>query len=219
LKVVIRGSMEDAMSARLLLFAVAATLGGLTRAGADVFTVGPGGAYATIQSAVDAAIAAGGNNDVKVGPGTYPEHLTVPVSFASGSLVLSGGWNAAFTQRSPDPALTVVDGSGSGRGLEVCAAGRTVVVLNLTLTHGAASYGAGALVNPAGAAWVVIGGCRIADNVTTAFTAVGGGSTWRRLPAPPSRSSETSSRATWRAQLTHRHLAAGSSALPRVMEP
>jgi hypothetical protein len=171
------------MDTRIRLFVVAAMLAGLAPAGAGVFTVGPGGTYATIQAAVDAAIAAGGNNDVKVRPGTYAEHLFVPSSFVSGNLMLSGGWNAAFTQRSNDPALTVVDGSGSGRVLEVRAAGGTVVVVSLTLTHGAGAYGAGVLVELAGAAGVIIGNCRIADNVATAYSTGEGGGLYLYAPA------------------------------------
>ena len=102
-------------------------LGGLAFAGlaagvgADTLTVGPHGRYATIGAAVDAALAAGGRQTIKVERGLYRERVqfTLP---EGRTLELSGGWNRTFSARSePDASRprnptfnTVIDGLGAG---------------------------------------------------------------------------------------------------------
>lgn len=75
---------------------------------AAVFTAGIGGTYPTIQEAVSAALAAGGDNHIKVRAGTFDEELLVTTAMTSGSLTLWGGYNAFFTSRNPDPSSTVI---------------------------------------------------------------------------------------------------------------
>ncbi len=103
-------------------------------AGAAVFTVGAGGAFPTIQAAVDAALAAPGANEVRVARGNYPEN--VEIGTPPGTLRVTGGWLPGFTRRDTISFETIVDGRGAGRPLQiVCDSGR-VEVADLALSHG-----------------------------------------------------------------------------------
>ncbi|MFO7652385.1 MAG: right-handed parallel beta-helix repeat-containing protein [Candidatus Krumholzibacteriia bacterium] len=154
---------------------LAVALGAAVPAAGAVFNVGGAGTYPTIQSAVDAAVVQGGTNEIRVQQGTYIENLTVPSTFTAGSLLLTGGWNAAFTARSQNPALTVVDGGAAGSVLTVQAVGGRVEVRGLTLTNGSSTSGGGVRCDLGGPMTVVIAGCHIIDNLVTAYTAQGGG--------------------------------------------
>jgi len=79
------------------------------------FTAGSDGTYATIQSAINAALLAGGSNEVRVESGNYTENLTVTLN--AGALDIYGGWNATFTQRNLDPVATEIFGGGTDRVL------------------------------------------------------------------------------------------------------
>lgn len=102
-----------------ILFVVLAI--GIGSARAATFTVGTGGSYATIQAGITAANNSG-NNEVRVKAGNYTENLSLTMS--TGSLDITGGWNAAFTLRNPDPTVTLVSGGSTDR------------VLNASLTGG-----------------------------------------------------------------------------------
>ncbi len=125
-------------------------------AGAATITVGPGGDHATIQAAIDAAVASPGGDDIRVARGTYHERLLVDTLEAEGpgTLRISGGWNAAFTSHDPDPNLTIVDADRLGRALHVECGQGAVEVLYFTLREGSIEYsvpspditGAGALL-------------------------------------------------------------------------
>ncbi len=106
--------------------------GGAARAA--IFTAGPGGAYPTIQAAVDAALATAGDHEVRVAQGLYPERVVIGTP--AGVLRVSGEWLPGFTSRGTSPFQTIVDAGGAGRPLQVsCVAGR-VVVSDLALTGG-----------------------------------------------------------------------------------
>ena len=119
----------------------AALLAAPTRA--VIRTVGPTGSYATIQEAVDAAVAAGGYNDIRVAKGTYLENVVVPPAFASGTTDIRGGWELTFRVRSLDPAATVVDGGGSGRPFELEISGGRLQIEGFTITNGLATFDPG----------------------------------------------------------------------------
>jgi pectin methylesterase-like acyl-CoA thioesterase len=70
--------------------AVALLLTTASAARAEDFLV-PTAEYPTIQSAIDAASAAPGSNEVKVHLGTYVERLHID-SLAGDFLLISGGW-------------------------------------------------------------------------------------------------------------------------------
>ena len=90
-----------ATAARVLALAAAATLAVPCSAQVVVLTVGPHGGSATIQGAL-AGVVSGWVNEVRIESGTYVENVIVEsptVSFTSGELHFSGGWNATFTSR------------------------------------------------------------------------------------------------------------------------
>jgi len=148
--------------------------------GAATYQVGSGGAYGSIQSAVEAAVLAGGDNLIKIATGTYEENVTIPTSMTSGSIVLSGGWTTLFDSRDLDPSLTVVDANGIGRPLSVEPIGSQVIVtvMNLTLQDGlvtASGSGGGVLIDVSGGT-VTLESCVIrANTVAVSGTAHGGG--------------------------------------------
>jgi Right handed beta helix region len=82
-------------------------------ADAAVYTVGINGTYATIQEAINAAVAAGGDNHIKLRASTFDEDPFIPSGMTSGSLSFTGGWSIFFNSRNPDPASTVINDSSS----------------------------------------------------------------------------------------------------------
>lgn len=63
---------------------------------AAVFTAGMNGTYPTVQGAISAALAAGGDNHIKVRAGTFDEDLFI-FGMTSGSLIFLGGWSVFLT--------------------------------------------------------------------------------------------------------------------------
>ncbi|HVS02961.1 MAG TPA: right-handed parallel beta-helix repeat-containing protein [Thermoanaerobaculia bacterium] len=118
-----------AITAACLALLLAAPLSAAT------FTVGPGGTHATIQAAIDTALATPGDHHVRVQKGIYEERLTI--GSPQGALIVSGGWDAAFAVQDPTaPNETIVNALGDGRALHVsCTEGR-ILLSNLMLTGG-----------------------------------------------------------------------------------
>jgi hypothetical protein len=118
----------------------AVALGCLLCAGvaqASVFTVGPGGGYATLQAALNAATAATGDNEVRVRAGAYAERVSTGALLTAGkSVTVTGGWDASFSSRQADPATTVIDGGGLGRVFDLAPAGGTLVIDGFTIRNG-----------------------------------------------------------------------------------
>src|SRR5690242_15407456 len=84
------------------------------------FTVGPGGTHASIQSAIDAALASGESREIRVAAGTWSERLTIRHAGPAGRLLLlSGGWDKSFLVPLPDVRPTVVDAGRLGAALVV----------------------------------------------------------------------------------------------------
>ncbi len=143
-----------------------------------VVTVGPDGAYPTVQAGIDQAISLGGNQPVLVETGTYHEHLTVPATFTSGTVEVIGGYVSGFVNRTTDPAATVIDGDANGRVLDLSPGGGSLVFDDLTFTNGVITSGSGAgmWLHPASSSSVELYNCRIFGNtVAVSDTAEGAG--------------------------------------------
>jgi len=133
--------------------------------GAAVFEVGPAAAYTMVQSAIDAAITAGGENEIRIQTGTYTENLVIDNSLLNGSLRLVGGWDSGFSTRSLDASLTVLDGNGAGRTLDIYNTGGTVALEGLTVTGGLAdTQGAGVWSHPSASVAFEVINCRFVGN-------------------------------------------------------
>ena len=145
------------MHRHLVLLAV---LAAPVTAYAAVLTVGPGGSQATIQAAIDAAVAAGGDNEIRVAVGTWSENLRVPYALGDGALRISGGWLPGFAARSSDPALTVIDGAGAGAGFDLRMNAGSVVIEGLTVTRSARAV----YILASGAAAVRLAGVHLVGN-------------------------------------------------------
>ncbi|HEY8494534.1 MAG TPA: choice-of-anchor Q domain-containing protein [Myxococcota bacterium] len=147
-----------------LLIAIAAVPA--ERARAAVFQAGPNAVPPrSIQAAIDAAIAAGGDNEVRIQGGTHAvgSAITVPASFASGSLHISGGWNASFTDDDGEPTLLV--GQGTDRVFALRPSGGTVKIEDLSISGGVANGpGGGVLVEATGDSRVELRRLVINDN-------------------------------------------------------
>ncbi len=161
----------------LALLAIAAITSNL---GATVLTVGPDGIFSTLQGAIDAAIVAGGEQEIRVQAGTYQENLNVsPLAFA-GSITILGGWNSGFSSRSPHAESTIIDGTQSGRPLTIEITGGEIQFDSMTLTGGLVGdtlpFGGGLNVQLSGDAVIRMDGCRISENtVASPSQAWGGG--------------------------------------------
>ncbi len=142
-------------------------LTGVTAAHCVVFTVGPGRRYTRIQEGIDAAIAIGGSNEVRVRSGIYRESVVIGPALASGRLEITGGWDELFLTRSEDPRQTVVDVAGTGRVLRVSPSGGTVWIVGFSFVGGfveGRDSGAGAYAGPSGTAFAGMVNCRIWKN-------------------------------------------------------
>ena len=158
------GTEEHAMASRTALPWIQSFTCGLALtagAGAATITVGPGGDHATIQAAINAAVASPGGDNIKVARGTYHERLLVDTLSADdpGTLTISGGWDAAFIRQDPDPNLTIVDADRLGRALHVICGRGAVEFLHFTLREGFVDASAPEDITGAGA--LLRSGCRI----------------------------------------------------------
>jgi hypothetical protein len=86
---------------------------GFARAAEAAFTVGPGGTHATIQRAIDDAVAAGADTEIRIAAGHWYERPVIPTFTHAMNLDITGGWTADFTTRPGDQAhQSTVDGGG-----------------------------------------------------------------------------------------------------------
>ena len=111
---------------------------------AAVFTAGPGGTYPTIQEAVIAAVAAGGDNHIKIRAGTFDEELFI-IGMTSGSLTFLGGWSIFFNSRNPDPSSTVIHSTGGYPAASLEHSGGAVRFDGMTFTSDHPSGNGGAI--------------------------------------------------------------------------
>lgn len=111
---------------------------------AAVFRVGAGGDYATLQAGLNAANN-GGSNEVRVRAGSYTENLTL--ALGSGTLTVTGGWNAGFTLRDTDPLATTVNGAAAGRVLDATVSNAASLTLRGLQIVGGLSNSKGGGIN------------------------------------------------------------------------
>jgi hypothetical protein len=122
---------------------VALLLPPITPVYAATFTVGVHGTYSSIQSAIDAALATGGSNEVHIETGDY--YTNVSFGLANGDLVLSGGWDSVFAARAPNLWPTLFSGDSTNSVLIADVSGGSLTLDGLSITGGGmAECGGGA---------------------------------------------------------------------------
>jgi hypothetical protein len=132
--------------------------------------VGPGGSHATIQAGVDAAIAAGGVNHVKVAQGSYPERVSIAASDL-GRLTVSGGWRSGFGDREDDPAaVTTIDAGRAGTAISVVGVERGELLFDGFTVTGGRNVGGG-LCPLGGGLYVEVAGAARLEFVSSVIAA------------------------------------------------
>lgn len=156
-------------------------LGASPAVSAAVLTVGDHGTYSEIQAAVDAALGAG-STDIRVEQGTYVETVYIGSGFVSDDLEITGGWNSAFSGRSSDASLTVIDGAQEGDpAVAIRSGGGSVLVDGFTVTNGLEVTGGGFSVEPTGDTQVTISNNRIVGNTASSTLPGGAGVYFRQF--------------------------------------
>ena len=107
-----------------------------------ILTVGPDGAYTTVGSAAS-QIVNGSDYEIRIQEGDHwgGVGLVSPVSFTSGSVVISGGWTSSFSTQTPHPNATRLH---EGR-MEIWIQGGSYRVENLTSRDSTAGFDGGAM--------------------------------------------------------------------------
>jgi hypothetical protein len=115
-------------------------------------TVGPDGAFATIQNAIWSCPNSGECHvDVQLGQ-IYTENVAFMNFHTGGKIVMTGGWNSTFTSREEGRRLSTIDGGGTGRVLNISISGSaTVEIEGFIIQNGSSNGGAGVNVIPSGA--------------------------------------------------------------------
>jgi hypothetical protein len=107
-----------------------------------------------LQNALDIARTNGADDTIYLQQGTYDASTAGTDTFTYGSadndgkaVILKGGWNASFTKQASDRELTLLDGGGTSRVLDIVAdvSGLTITftVENLTIQDGFTNAGTG----------------------------------------------------------------------------
>lgn len=146
---------------------------------AATLTVGTDGDYSTIDSAITAAKAAGGSNEIRVQTGIYYENILQFISTNAGALDITGGWNSSFTSRNLDYTLTTVDGSSSNRIFHFSIFGSGSIILTIdgfTIQNGGNNtQGSGILIDSSNECQITINNNRIINNVSGTENSITGG--------------------------------------------
>lgn len=151
---------------RLLMMALTVAVAASAAAQTTPIRVGPGGDHATIQAGLDAAIATPEPDEIRVRAGTYDENVTVGGVGLGGGVEISGGWDAAFATRDPDPASTVIDGGGVDRVFDAGLIQDDPLTLRgLTLRDGSSDLSGAGMYLGAVDAVVRIERCRFETNI------------------------------------------------------
>jgi hypothetical protein len=90
----------------------------------------------TIQYALDRASE---EDVIKVAQGIYNENIVIPSQLRRKDLLIQGGWNGAFTSRSDDPSVTIIDGGQVAPviGIEDLEFNQqSLTIENFTIQHG-----------------------------------------------------------------------------------
>ncbi|MDB4306212.1 hypothetical protein N9980_01445 [bacterium] len=119
-------------------------------------TVGPDGTFATIQAAVNACPSAVECHvDVEMA-NIYTENVVFPISHTSGTILVSGGWDATFSSRIENFRASTIDGGATGRVLDIQVSGGTVAIEGFIIENGSDTRGAGINVDPGGASGAIV---------------------------------------------------------------
>ena len=157
----IRMSMALVISLFVILCAVP------SRGRADVFTVGPGGQFSTLEAALAAMQRAGGEaHEIRLATGVFEGAAAERILLTS-SITLTGGWNSRFDARVDDPNLTHVVGRDAHRALGSLFLPRgSSRIANMTLEGGRHCHRGAALeLNLWGHAGVSIEHVRVRGNL------------------------------------------------------
>jgi len=141
---------------------------------ATLYTVGAGGTQANIQGAIDAALLAPSDDEIRIASGTFTENLDITPGGTGNRLNISGGWNATFDVRSDSPS--VVDGGMSGHVANIFLdTGDELVFENLIFQNGKAALGGGLEMVLYGDSVTRISDCQIINNIAEDDRASAGG--------------------------------------------
>ena len=167
----------------IVVCSIALLTPGLCSAQAQLFKVGPAGDYATIGDAlVDLLASPLAVNLIKVQAGvTTLEHLSIPATWTTGTIWLSGGWNSFFLHQSGNPTDTVISGWSGNSVISVTMAGGTLVVSDLSIRNGAATSGAGLQIHPTNDSHIRLDRLEISNNTAAFSGTVQGGGVEARL--------------------------------------
>jgi hypothetical protein len=123
---------------------------GYARIAAAAFTVGPGGTHATVQAAIDAAVASGSDAEIRIAAGTWLERPHIPAFSRSFTLTITGGWLGDFTTRPGDREhQSIIDGGGLAPVIRSAQSRGGIVIDGVTITnagHASPGTGLGAIV-------------------------------------------------------------------------
>jgi len=147
--------------------------------GSSTLTVGPDGEFTSIRNAVERAIVAGGNNEIRMQAGLYTESVFVKSAKGVGSLTISGGWDSTFNTRVPQAEITTIDAAQNGRPLTIEISGGEIFVDSLTFTGGLVGstlpFGGGIHAWLTGDSKIRLDNCRIVGNTVDSPDQVWGG--------------------------------------------
>ena len=138
-----------------------------------VFTVGPGGTHSTLQGALNAAVANGEDDEIRIRQGMVQTTASA-VHAENFRLEITGGWAAGFGSAVADPSATVLTGSQLVQVLSLDIPAGDVLIRNLTLADGVADSGGGAHITVSNANFE-LAECRVIANTATGSTNVFGG--------------------------------------------
>ena len=152
---------------QVIVLLIALLAPGLCSAQIQTILVGPDGQYATVLEALAEVLTAPQTlNVIKVQAGVNSnENLYFPPSWTSGTISISGSWDAPFNNQSFDPADTVISGGQTHRVIDIKIAGGTVILSSLSIVDGAHLVGAGIYATPTNDAAVHLVNLAVHDNV------------------------------------------------------
>lgn len=142
------------------------------------YTVGLGGTHPRVQLAVNAALAPGGLDCIRVAAGSRAERLEIPDGLAGRTLTISGGWTEVFTRQT---GSTTLDGAGQAPVVQLFLRSGNLVLGRLRITNGNRStlgpeYGGGGLrVILRDTAWVRLEDSEVVNNRLVGLGGNGGG--------------------------------------------